>query len=102
MNFTKEQLSDVFVKHIERDRGLQDLMELMIESTMTAERRDFLDTSPGNKGIGFRQGKSYQMLNFKRSEFKSAIIRKEFSGVAGTTPKHRKALWINDPRGLFH
>ena len=57
MDFTKEQLSDVFVKHIERERGLQDLMELMIESMMTAERRDFLDINPGNKGNGFRQGK---------------------------------------------
>ena len=68
MDFTKEQLSDVFVKHIERERGLQDLMELMIESMMTAERRDFLDTTPGNKGNGFRQGKSYghgRVLEFR-------------------------------------
>ncbi|MCK4893877.1 MAG: hypothetical protein KAT07_07905 [Calditrichia bacterium] len=55
MDFTKEQLSDVFVKHIERDRGLQDLMELMIESMMMSERRYFLDTHPGNKGDGFRE-----------------------------------------------
>ena len=68
MDFTKEQLSNVFVKHIERERGLQDLMELMIESMMTAERRDFLDTHPGNKGNGFRQGKSYgqgRVLEFR-------------------------------------
>ena len=55
MDFTKEQLSDVFVKHIKRDRGLQDLMELIIESMMMSERRDFLDTHPGNKGNGFRE-----------------------------------------------
>jgi transposase-like protein len=68
MDFTKEQLSDVFVKHIERERGLQELMELMIESMMQAERRDFLDAKPGNKGNGFRQGKSYghgRVLEFK-------------------------------------
>ncbi len=47
MNFTKEQLSDVLGKHIERERGLQELMELMIESMMNAEHRDFLDASPG-------------------------------------------------------
>ena len=34
MDFTKEQLSDVFVKHLERERGLQELMELMIESML--------------------------------------------------------------------
>lgn len=68
MDFTKEQLSDVFVKHIERERGLQDLMELMIESMMMAERQDFLDNQSGNKGNGFRQGKSYgqgRVLEFR-------------------------------------
>lgn len=68
MDFTKEQLSDVFVKHLEREKGLQDLMELMIESMMMAERRDFLDTNQGNKGNGFRQGKSYgqgRVLEFR-------------------------------------
>ena len=34
MNFTKEQLSTVLGKHIEREHGLQELMELMIESMM--------------------------------------------------------------------
>jgi putative transposase len=68
MDFTKEQLSDVFVKHLERERGLQELMELMIESMMHAERRDFLQAQPGNKGNGFRQGKSYgqgRVLEFR-------------------------------------
>ena len=68
MNFTKEQLSDVLGKHVERERGLQELMELMIESMMKAERRDFLDTSVGNKGNGYRQGKSYgqgRVLEFR-------------------------------------
>ena len=68
MDFTKEQLSDVFVKHLDRERGLQDLMELMIESIMTTERRDFLDANPDNKGNGFRQGKSYgngRVLEFR-------------------------------------
>ena len=59
MDFTKEQLSDVFVKHLDREKGLQDLMELMIESMMRSERRDFLDANPENKGNGYRQGKSY-------------------------------------------
>jgi transposase-like protein len=68
MDFTKEQLSDVFIKHLNREKGLQDLMELMIESMMQAERRDFLDSSPGNKGNGYRQGKSYgngRVLEFR-------------------------------------
>ncbi len=68
MDFTKEQLSHVFVKHLERERGLQDLMELLIEGMMRAERRNFLDSDPGNKGNGYRQGKSYgngRVLEFR-------------------------------------
>jgi putative transposase len=68
MNFTKKQLSDVFIKHLDKEKGLQDLMELLIESMMRAERRDFLDSNPGNKGNGFRQGKSYgngRVLEFR-------------------------------------
>ncbi len=42
-----------------REKGLQELMELMIESIMQSERRDFLDANPDDKGNGFRQGKSY-------------------------------------------
>ena len=59
MNFTKEQLSDVFVKHLHRKKGLQELIEIMIESMMRSERRDFLDANPDNKGNGYRQGKNY-------------------------------------------
>ena len=68
MNFTKEQLSEVFVKHLDREKDLQDLMELMIESMMMAERRKFLIESEGNKGNGFRRGRSYgqgRVLEFK-------------------------------------
>jgi putative transposase len=68
MDFTKEQLSDVFVKHLDREKGLQDLMELLIEGMMRSERRNYLDTQPGNKGNGYRQGKSYwngRVLEFR-------------------------------------
>jgi len=67
MNFTKEE-PDVFVKHLNREKGLQDLMELLIESMMRAERWDFLDSNPGNKGNGFLLGKSYgngRVLEFR-------------------------------------
>ena len=68
MDFTKEQLSEAFVKHLDREKGLQDLMELMIESMMMAERREFLSDSEGNKGNGFRRGRSYgqgRVLEFR-------------------------------------
>lgn len=68
MNFTKEQLSEVIIKHLDREKGLHDLMELMIEGMMRAERRVFLDSDPGNKGNGYRQGKTYghgRVLEFR-------------------------------------
>lgn len=68
MDFTKEQLSEVFVKHLDREKGLQDLMELMIESMMRAERHEFLANQPGNKENGYRQGKRYgqgRVLEFR-------------------------------------
>ena len=56
MDFTKEQLSEVLCKHAKRENGLQDLMEIMIESMMVAERREYLheDGLLGDKGNGFR------------------------------------------------
>ena len=49
MLLSKEQLSSVMAKHSERENGLQDLMEIMLESMMVAERREFLDNAEGNK-----------------------------------------------------
>jgi putative transposase len=68
MLLTKEQLSSVISKHAERENGLQDLMEIMLESVMLSERREFLDGYPSNKGNGFRQGRSYgqgRVLEFR-------------------------------------
>lgn len=59
MNFTKEQLSEQMCKHAEKENGLYDLMEMMLESMMVAERGEFLAQHPGNKGNGFRPGSSY-------------------------------------------
>ena len=41
MEFTKEQLSELICKHTEKGNGLQDLMEIMLESLMVSERREF-------------------------------------------------------------
>ena len=50
MEFTKEQIFELTSKHLEKENGIQDLLELMLESMMVAERREFLSSSPGNKG----------------------------------------------------
>ena len=61
MYFTKEQLSEVLCKHAERENGIQDLLEIMIESMLVAERSEYLreDALPGNKRNGYRMGHTY-------------------------------------------
>ena len=42
MEFTKEQLSELICKYTEKENGLHDLMEIMLESLMVSERREYL------------------------------------------------------------
>ena len=42
MDLTKEQLSELICEHSERENGLQDLLEIMLESIMVSERREYL------------------------------------------------------------
>ena len=61
MDFTKEQLSELISKHTEKENGLQDLMEIMLESMMVSERREYLreEGLSGNKCNGYRPGRTY-------------------------------------------
>ena len=59
MDLTKLQLSELICKHAEKKNGLHDLMEIMLESMMVAERGEFLADNPGNKGNGYRPGCTY-------------------------------------------
>ena len=69
ITFTKEQLSEVMCKHAEKENGLHDLLEIMLESLMFAERGEFLrGQEDHNKGNGFRLGHTYghgRKLEFK-------------------------------------
>lgn len=68
MLLTKEQISEQMRKHAEKKNGFHDLMEIMLESMMFAERGEFLSENPGNKGNGYRPGHSYGQG--KRLEFR--------------------------------
>lgn len=59
MDLTKLQLSELMCKHASKGNGLHDLMEIMLESMMVAERGEFLADNPGNKGNGYRPGATY-------------------------------------------
>ena len=48
---TKEQLSEVMCEHVEKENGLHDLLEIMLESLMVAERGEILrEQEDRNKG----------------------------------------------------
>ena len=53
MDLTKLQFSELICKHAEKKNGLHDLMEIMLESMMVAERGEFLAVTPGNKVNGY-------------------------------------------------
>ena len=59
MDLTKLQLSELICKHAAKGNGLHDLMEIMIESMMVAERSEFLADNPGNKRNGYCLGSTY-------------------------------------------
>lgn len=66
MDLTKLQLSEEIRKHASKGNGLHDLMEIMIESMMVAERGEFLAENPGNKGNGYCPGSTYGHPNNQR------------------------------------
>ena len=55
----KVQISELIRKHAEKENGLHDLMEIMLENMMVAERSEFLHAPPKNKGNGYRSGHTY-------------------------------------------
>ena len=60
LTFTKEQLSEVMCKHAEKENGLHDLLEIILESLMVAEHGEFLrEQEDRNKGNGYRLGHTY-------------------------------------------
>ena len=52
MDTTKLQLSELMCKHAAKGNGLHDLMEIMLESMMVAERGESLAVNQDNNGKG--------------------------------------------------
>ena len=69
MKSTKEQISEIISKYVEQRNGMNDLLSIMLESMMLAERGEFLRGDVGaNKGNGYRPGRTYGQG--KRLEFR--------------------------------
>ena len=63
MEFTKEQIFELTSKHFEKENGIQDLLEIMLESLMVAERREFLSSSLCDKW-----GRYYRSFRCRRDD----------------------------------
>ena len=82
MELTKLQIRQAIATHLDKENGLNDVMELLLESMMKAERNVFLEGNKENKANGFRPGKTYgngRILEFRiprdrRSEFQPVIL----------------------------
>ena len=59
MHLTKEQTTEVLSKFISKKDGLNEVLEMVLNSLMYSERQDFLSDSTNNKGNGYRLAKVF-------------------------------------------
>lgn len=59
MQISKVQLKNLIGNHLNRDNGLNEVMEMMLDAMMKAERSAHLERFEGNKANGYRYGKTY-------------------------------------------
>jgi len=55
MNLTKKQTEEVLSNFLEEKDGLNEVLQMMLNSMMLCERKEYLAESVGNKGNGYRQ-----------------------------------------------
>ena len=84
ITFTKEQLSEVMCKHAEKENGLHDLLEIMLESLMVAERSEFLHEHPLPGCEPFLRG-------VRDSGLQQADGRRHSRHLKASSPKSRKS-----------
>lgn len=59
MKFTKVQLQTLIGNHLQRENGLNEVLQMTLNGLMKAERREHLAGQTGNKANGFRPGRVY-------------------------------------------
>lgn len=59
MKISKVQLQTLIGNHIQRENGLNEVLEMTLNALMKAERRQHLSGDDGDKGNGYRPGKVY-------------------------------------------
>lgn len=56
MELTKLQTQDVLRTFLTKENGLNQVLEILLNSLMLVERTDYLQNSSDNKGNGYRSG----------------------------------------------
>lgn len=59
MELTKEQTESVLSNFLNRENGLNEVLQMMLNAMMKVEREAFLEGDEGNKGNGYRLGKVF-------------------------------------------
>lgn len=82
MQLTKKQTEDVLSNYLSQDNGLNDVLEIFMNSMMLSERNEYLMSHGDNKGNGFRLGKVFghgaqlelKIPRDRKSEFYPTIL----------------------------
>ena len=85
MDLTKLQHSELICKYATKEKVIHDLMEIMIESMMVAERSEFPADKPGNKGNGYRSGSQEHFT--PRELRRSRYLKSSTRYTVGITPR---------------
>jgi len=56
MNLTKKQTEEVLSNFLDKENGLNTVLEMMLNAMMYSERQSYLTENANNKGNGFRSG----------------------------------------------
>lgn len=59
MILTKEQTENVLSKFLDRENGVNQVLEMVLNAMLYSERKEFLETSEQNKANGYRLGKVF-------------------------------------------
>lgn len=82
MNLTKKQTEEVLSNFLVKKDGLNEVLQMMLNSMMHCERKEFLIESEGNKGNGYRQSNVFgyghqiglRVPRDRQSEFMPTIL----------------------------
>ncbi|HDQ16111.1 MAG TPA: IS256 family transposase, partial [Bacteroidetes bacterium] len=82
MNLTKKQTESLLHKFLEKENGLNEVLEMVLNAMMYSERSEYLKTADDNKANGYRLGKVFghgsqlelRIPRDRQSDFKPVML----------------------------